>query len=246
MERLNKPETEASKPEIEIPDRFLSKDPHVVLEVSLKNSPEEIKRAWKNLQRQYHPDLNASNPNASEISKRVNKAYAEIEKLQSHPPSPEQPLSESTISSEKLQVVKERFAKSIAIIFQSPSASVIVNNIMELVRLIDKSSLERNQVIDVADIKNRARAHLTEIATNRFYSPAHFKQELNEWKRLGFDLSDTINDVRVSNYLYQTAMTKSREHYPLNFTNFVESWMRVGWKPSPKIIELLRQKKNNK
>lgn len=51
------------------------RDYYDVLGVSRTAAPEEIRRAHRKLVRQYHPDVNKSNPNAEEKFKEVQEAY---------------------------------------------------------------------------------------------------------------------------------------------------------------------------
>ena len=58
-------------------------DPYQVLGVTRSASDEEIKKAYRNLSRKYHPDANVNNPNkdqAEEMFKRVQQAYDQIMK----------------------------------------------------------------------------------------------------------------------------------------------------------------------
>lgn len=58
-------------------------DPYRVLGVSRDASDEEIKKAYRKLSRQYHPDANINNPNkdqAEEKFKEVQQAYEQIMK----------------------------------------------------------------------------------------------------------------------------------------------------------------------
>ena len=53
-------------------------DPYRVLGVSPEASDDDIKKAYRKLSRQYHPDANVNNPNkeeAEEKFKEVQKAY---------------------------------------------------------------------------------------------------------------------------------------------------------------------------
>lgn len=57
------------------------KNPYDVLGVSLNASDDEIKKAYRNLSRKYHPDTNVNNPNkdqAEERFKEVQQAYQMI------------------------------------------------------------------------------------------------------------------------------------------------------------------------
>ncbi len=57
------------------------KDPYEVLGVSQDASEEEIKKAYRKLSRQYHPDANINNPNkeqAEEKFKEIQQAYQQI------------------------------------------------------------------------------------------------------------------------------------------------------------------------
>jgi molecular chaperone DnaJ len=59
------------------------KDPYSVLGVSRDASDDEIKKAYRNLSRKYHPDANINNPNkaqAEEMFKAVGQAYNQIMK----------------------------------------------------------------------------------------------------------------------------------------------------------------------
>ena len=58
-------------------------DPYQILGISRGASDEEIKKAYRNLSRKYHPDANVNNPNkaqAEEKFKQVQQAYDQIMK----------------------------------------------------------------------------------------------------------------------------------------------------------------------
>ena len=62
-------------------------DPYQVLGVSRDASDDEVKKAYRNLSRKYHPDANINNPNkaqAEEMFKKVQAAYDQIMKGSSH------------------------------------------------------------------------------------------------------------------------------------------------------------------
>ncbi len=64
-------------------------DPYEVLGVSPNASEEEIKKAYRRLSRQYHPDANINNPNkeeAEEKFKEVQQAYQQIMYEREHGP----------------------------------------------------------------------------------------------------------------------------------------------------------------
>src|ERR687886_678643 len=52
------------------------KDPYKTLGVDKKASDEEIKRAYRKLARQYHPDRNPNDPQAEERFKEIQAAYS--------------------------------------------------------------------------------------------------------------------------------------------------------------------------
>ena len=59
-------------------------DPYQVLGVAPSASDEEIKKAYRQLSRKYHPDANVNNPNAAQAEekfKQVQQAYEEIMKM---------------------------------------------------------------------------------------------------------------------------------------------------------------------
>ena len=56
-------------------------DPYKVLGVSRSDSDDDIKRAYRNLSRRYHPDANMNNPNKDAVEekfKQINIAYDQI------------------------------------------------------------------------------------------------------------------------------------------------------------------------
>ncbi len=53
-----------------------TKDFYRVLGVAENASADEIKKAYRKLAKQYHPDANASDPTAAEKFKEVSEAYA--------------------------------------------------------------------------------------------------------------------------------------------------------------------------
>ena len=58
-------------------------DPYEVLGLKRGASDEEIKKAYRNLSRRYHPDANINNPNAAQAEekfKQVQAAYDQIMK----------------------------------------------------------------------------------------------------------------------------------------------------------------------
>ncbi|HJR45633.1 MAG TPA: molecular chaperone DnaJ [Actinomycetota bacterium] len=50
-------------------------DHYAILGVSRDAAPDEVKRAYRNLARRYHPDANPNDPDAAEHFKEVNRAY---------------------------------------------------------------------------------------------------------------------------------------------------------------------------
>ena len=53
-------------------------DPYKVLGVSRDASDDEIKRAYRRLAKQYHPDLNPGDPVAARKMQEINAAYEQI------------------------------------------------------------------------------------------------------------------------------------------------------------------------
>lgn len=59
----------------------MAKDPYSVLGVSRNATDDEIKKAYRNLSRKYHPDANINNPNkeyAEQMFKEIQQAYKQI------------------------------------------------------------------------------------------------------------------------------------------------------------------------
>ena len=58
-------------------------DPYQTLGISRSASDDEVKKAYRNLSRRYHPDANINNPNKAEAEekfKQVQQAYEQIMK----------------------------------------------------------------------------------------------------------------------------------------------------------------------
>lgn len=63
------------------------KDPYEILGIQRGASDEEVKKAYRNLSRRYHPDANVNNPNAGEAEekfKEIQQAYDQIMKEKEH------------------------------------------------------------------------------------------------------------------------------------------------------------------
>jgi len=59
-------------------------NPYAILGIPQNASKEEIKKAYKQLSKQYHPDVNSS-PDAEDKFKEINKAYEMLTKYQPQP-----------------------------------------------------------------------------------------------------------------------------------------------------------------
>jgi len=55
-----------------------SSDPHQVLGIRRNASDEQVKTAYRNLAKQWHPDVNPEDPEAAERFKEIQWAYEEI------------------------------------------------------------------------------------------------------------------------------------------------------------------------
>ena len=54
----------------------MAKDYYKILGVNKNSTKEEIKKAYKNLAKKHHPDLNKENPESAEKFKEINEAAA--------------------------------------------------------------------------------------------------------------------------------------------------------------------------
>lgn len=63
-------------------------DPYKILGISPDASDEEIKRAYRRLAKQYHPDLNPGDPVAAKKMQQVNEAYEQIKNPEKARPNP--------------------------------------------------------------------------------------------------------------------------------------------------------------
>ena len=55
--------------------RKIMEDPYVILGISRNATKKEIKKAYRQCAKRYHPDLNSDDPNANEKMNKVNQAY---------------------------------------------------------------------------------------------------------------------------------------------------------------------------
>lgn len=62
-------------------DRFDSSSAYIVIGVSVDDDFRTIKKAYRKLVRQYHPDLNPDNIQYVEITQKINSAYEKLEKI---------------------------------------------------------------------------------------------------------------------------------------------------------------------
>lgn len=68
----------------------MSKDPYEVLGVSRNASDDEIKRAYRRLAKQYHPDMHPNDPVAAKKMNEINAAYEQIKNPQKAQEDPSQ------------------------------------------------------------------------------------------------------------------------------------------------------------
>ena len=66
-----------------------NKNYYDILGLNKDASADEIKSAYRNMAKKYHPDLNKNNPEAAEKFKEVNEAYECL----SDPPKPPNPAA---------------------------------------------------------------------------------------------------------------------------------------------------------
>ena len=57
------------------------KDPYEVLGLPHGASEEEVKKAYRNLSRKYHPDANINNPNAAQAEEKFKEVQAAYKKI---------------------------------------------------------------------------------------------------------------------------------------------------------------------
>ena len=63
-------------------------DPYKILGISRDATDDEVKKAYRQLSRKYHPDANVNNPNkdkAEEMFKQVQQAYQQVMYERQHP-----------------------------------------------------------------------------------------------------------------------------------------------------------------
>ena len=83
-------------------------DPYKVLGVSRDASEEEIKKAYRQLSRKYHPDANIDNPNkeqAEEMFKQVQAAYMAAATARTAPAMPAVPMMNGRSACRPLPII---------------------------------------------------------------------------------------------------------------------------------------------
>ncbi len=69
----------------------MARDPYEVLGVPKGASEEEVKRAYRRLAKQYHPDINPGDPTAAQKMNEINEAYDRIKNPQTYQQSVPKP-----------------------------------------------------------------------------------------------------------------------------------------------------------
>ena len=232
-------------PENKIPQdlrRFYSSDPYEVLGVPSTATSEEIKQAWRKVQRKFHPDVN-KDPRAVEISQNINVAYDTLNNKgggtrgsartethrQSRPPeygagfgsTHRETRRERTESVEEKEIFEalrkpSNFKKYV---FNAKASGISEEKIAELVKTEKAQSILKKEFVSFVEIYGKDGAEKC-IA----YS--------EEWKELGVDVSSFVNLPEVKKFLeYQVAEIKIDIYGKENanaFLKFVESWKKFG------------------
>ena len=219
-------------------DRFFSTDPYVVLGVSPNADQEEIKKAWRDLVLEHHPDV-SENSDANVITQNINDAYQKIKGKNStggyrssspqrqHSPTPsntartqarESQQRESRNDLSKREVLDRLLdVHSFHYYFMSVSKDPVkLAFVKEVVRSAEAQKIIKESFLYMLNIMKGI--------------PEHFIGYMNTWRKCDVETKKGLEMPEARKILENEAVSRVRYHTHSSdyFLKFVNDWQKAG------------------
>ncbi|MDA1168730.1 MAG: DnaJ domain-containing protein [bacterium] len=240
---MERPPTPPSTPRSEEPPEdkrnFDSKDPFEFLGVDRNATDDEINKARRRTQREFHEDARSTNPRAPEFFKKAveaQKKISEYKKPRNAAPTP--PVEKSVY----VRMGESTILKGLSLDPKDFGKTKLTANKLGV------TSEKVAELIHGPEAQDRLRRGVdTFTEAHRNDSSEKFAQQaatyIQEWAthgiHVGIDLFTGQNRASIENLVTRTAEDmywfKKAEFKP-----FVEGWISSGWQPNQKILDFLK------